>query len=101
MMNDDDDMPMRLKDVLRLEFPNGGMTVSGLRREAAKGRLIIERIANKDFTTRNAIKKMRELCKVQATHKEAHALTREEYKRASLAALQQTLNHLKTLPNKK
>ena len=39
------------------------MTVSGLRREAAKGRLVIEVIAGKHFTTLAAIARMRELCR--------------------------------------
>jgi hypothetical protein len=42
------------------------MTVSGLRREAIRGRLITERIAGKDFTTLAHIDRMRELCRVQA-----------------------------------
>jgi hypothetical protein len=42
------------------------MTVSGLRREAARGRLCIERIAGKDFTTLQSIDDMRELCRVPA-----------------------------------
>src|SRR5260370_36088025 len=47
-------------------FPYGGMTVSGLRREAARGRLRIERIANKDFTSLRNIEEMRKLCRVKA-----------------------------------
>jgi hypothetical protein len=35
-------------------------------REAARGRLHVERIAGKDYTTLEAIKRMRELCRVQA-----------------------------------
>jgi hypothetical protein len=42
------------------------MSVSGLRREAAHGRLRIERIASKDFTSLNNIDDMRELCRVPA-----------------------------------
>jgi hypothetical protein len=34
-----------------LAFPDGSMSASGLRREAARGRLVIERIAGKDYTT--------------------------------------------------
>jgi hypothetical protein len=40
------------------------MTVSGLRREASKGRLTIEVIAGKQFTTLRAIELMREKCRV-------------------------------------
>lgn len=32
------DTPLRLERAVELAFPEGGMTVSGLRREAAKGR---------------------------------------------------------------
>jgi hypothetical protein len=59
-----DDAPLRLADAARLAFPAGGMTAAGLRREAARGRLTIERIAGKDFTTLAAIEKMRVLCRV-------------------------------------
>ena len=44
------DAPLRLADAAALAFPHGGMTAAGLRKEAAKGRLAIFRIANKDFT---------------------------------------------------
>ena len=40
------------------------MTASGLRREAARGRLAIERVAGKDYTTLAAIEEMRALCRV-------------------------------------
>src|ERR1700761_2950429 len=62
----DPDAPLRLSVAAKLAFPDGSMTASGLRREAAKGRLVIERIAGKDFTTLYDIKRMRELCRVQA-----------------------------------
>jgi hypothetical protein len=60
------DAPLRLSVAAKLAFPDGSMTASGLRREAARGRLVIERIAGKDFTTLQHIKRMRELCRVQA-----------------------------------
>jgi hypothetical protein len=60
------DVPLRLSVAAKLAFPDGSMTVSGLRREAARGRLRIERIAGKDFTTLEEIKRMRELCRVEA-----------------------------------
>jgi hypothetical protein len=62
----DPDAPLRLSIAAKLAFPDGSMTASGLRREAARGRLRIERIANKDFVTLAEIKRMRELCRVQA-----------------------------------
>src|SRR5262249_36420325 len=58
------DTPLRLADAVRLAFPLGGMTVSGLRQEARKGRLAIEVIAGKQFTTLRAIEEMRERCRV-------------------------------------
>src|SRR5436190_23250434 len=41
------DTPLRLADAVRLAFPHGGMSPSGLRREASRGRLAIEKIAGK------------------------------------------------------
>src|SRR5262245_28297804 len=60
------DQPLRLSTAAALAFPDGSMTASGLRREAARGRLAIERIAGKDFTTLAAITEMREKCRVPA-----------------------------------
>ena len=59
------DTPLRLSLAANEAFPGGGMTASGLRREHAAGRLVIERIAGKDYTTLSAIAKMRELCRVE------------------------------------
>jgi hypothetical protein len=55
--------PMRLSVAAALAYPDGSMTASGLRREAARGRLVIERTAGKDYTTLAAIEHMRELCR--------------------------------------
>jgi hypothetical protein len=60
------DTPLRLSVAARLAFPDGSMTASGLRREADHGRLVKERIAGKDYTTLANIKRMRELCRVEA-----------------------------------
>jgi hypothetical protein len=60
------DDSLRLEDAIKFVFSRGGMTVSGLRREAAAGRLVIEKIANKHFTTLRAIEEMRKLCRVKA-----------------------------------
>src|SRR6516164_7905259 len=57
------DTPLRLKKAAEIAFPAGGMTASGLRQEAKRGRLVIERIANKDFTTLRHIEEMREQCR--------------------------------------
>ena len=50
-----DDEPIRLAVAAAAAFPDGSMSASGLRREAAKGRLAIERIAGRDYTTLQAI----------------------------------------------
>ncbi|MET3355934.1 UNVERIFIED_ORG: hypothetical protein ABID33_003861 [Xanthobacter viscosus] len=60
-----DTMPLRLTVAAALAFPDGSMGASGLRREAARGRLAVERIAGKDYTTLRAIEEMREQCRVQ------------------------------------
>ena len=59
------DTPLRLSVAAVLVFPDGSMTASGLRRERARGRLVVERIAGKDYTTLANIERMRELCRVQ------------------------------------
>ncbi len=63
------DTPLRLDVAVREAFPAGGMTVSGLRKEIAKGRLEVELIAGKQFTTLLAIARMRELCRVSKPRK--------------------------------
>ena len=62
------DTPLRLAVAAALAFPDGSMTASGLRREGARGKLIIERIT--EYTTLANIDRMRELCRVEA---KAHA----------------------------
>src|ERR1700719_3138206 len=59
------DTPLRLEIAAVLAFPDGSMTAAGLRREGARGRLVIERIAGKDYTTLANIERMRELCRVE------------------------------------
>jgi hypothetical protein len=49
------DAPLRLSKAAATAFPDGSMTKSGLRREAARGRLAIQRIAGKDYTTLRAM----------------------------------------------
>jgi hypothetical protein len=73
------DTPLRLNIAAALAYPDGSMTPSGLRREAARGRLVIERTAGKDYTTLGAIEHMRELCRLKARERgcgsEEHAVT--------------------------
>ncbi|MEY9182046.1 MULTISPECIES: excisionase [Bradyrhizobium] len=56
------DTPLRLADAVKIAFPFGGMTVAGLRRERDRNRLVIDKIASKEFTTLAHIERMRELC---------------------------------------
>jgi hypothetical protein len=74
------DTPLRLEIAAALAFPDGSMTAAGLRREAARGRLVIERIAGKDYTTLAHIERMREACRVGA---KAHDSTCAEHVQAS------------------
>ena len=45
------DTPLRLADAVKIAFPMGGMTVSGLRKEIRRKRLTVEVMAGKQFTT--------------------------------------------------
>lgn len=65
-MTADPDTPIRLADIIPLAFKHGGMTPSGLRREAARGNLTIMRMAGKDFTTLAYIEEMKRKCRVNA-----------------------------------
>ncbi len=55
--------PLRLAEAVKIAFPLGGMTVAGLRRERDCNRLVIEKIAGKEFTTLAHIDLMRQLCR--------------------------------------
>jgi len=61
-----DDAPLRLEIAAALAYPDGSMTASGLRNEARRGRLVVERTAGKDYTTLRNIEHMRGLCRVEA-----------------------------------
>jgi len=56
--------PLRLDVAARLAFPDGSIGVSALRREAARGRLTLWKIAGKDMTTLAEIGSMIERCRV-------------------------------------
>src|SRR5262249_9547232 len=58
------DTPLRLAVAAKMAFPDGSLTASALRRESLRGRLEIERIAGKDYTTLANIERMRQLCRV-------------------------------------
>jgi hypothetical protein len=70
------DDPLRLDVAAALAYPDGSMTVSGLRKEAGKGRLIIERTAGKDYTTLAEIQRMREKCRVEAKERDSGSARR-------------------------
>jgi hypothetical protein len=57
--------PLRLSIAAKLAFPDGSMKASGLRKEAKRGRLDIERIAGRDYVTLESIERMREKCRVE------------------------------------
>ena len=59
------DTPLRLSVAAALAFPDGSMTARACG-EKREGRLVIERIAGKDYTTLANIERMRELCRVEA-----------------------------------
>ena len=45
------DTPLRLERAAQIAFPGGAMTASGLRKERDRDRLVVEKIAGKEFTT--------------------------------------------------
>ena len=65
------DEPLRLDVAAAKAFPDGSMSKNGLRREARRGRLVIQRIAGKDYTTLRAIGEMRELCRVEVKDRDS------------------------------
>lgn len=78
------DVPLRLADALKLAYPAGGMTLSGLRREIKRGTLDVEIVANKSFVTLRAIEQMRERCRRKArVHVSGYDLSEEEMTESS------------------
>jgi hypothetical protein len=57
---------LRLETAARIAFPDGSLSLSAMRREAARGRLTTYRIAGKDFTTLADIEELKTTCRVQA-----------------------------------
>lgn len=90
----DPNAPMRLKDIIPIAFPHGGISPAGLRREAKRGRLRLMRIAGKDFTTLAAIEEMQRLCVVEPDRSEAPLHPDDEAK-ASLAAARAIVRELR------
>lgn len=60
----DDDDPITLAEASRVVL-HGAVTVSALRAEVLRGNLTVERIGKNLFTTRAAIREMREKCRVK------------------------------------
>jgi hypothetical protein len=58
------DTPLRLDVAAAIAYPDGSMSAHGLRLEHQRGRLAIERVAGKDYTTLADIRRMRELCRL-------------------------------------
>ncbi|WP_316164538.1 MULTISPECIES: site-specific integrase [unclassified Bradyrhizobium] len=65
LRNVDSTTPLRLDVAAGLAFPDGSMTLSGLRCEITRGRLGYELIAGKYYTTLGDIENMRRLCRRQ------------------------------------
>jgi hypothetical protein len=88
----DPDSPLRLAVAAAIAFPDGTMIAKGLRREAKRGRLVIERVAGKDYTTLAAIVRMREACRLSFAPPAPRIVlserSRPDIERAQRAALQ-------------
>jgi hypothetical protein len=105
------DTPLRLDVAARLAFPGGGMSASGLRKERDRKRLVIEKIAGKEFTTLRFIEQMRFLCRevpkeqgsgsspknetqTESSPGARHGLSGTDRTKSALAALEQTAKAL-------
>src|SRR6266446_4503144 len=60
------DTPLRLSVAAAIAFPDQTISENSLRREAKRGRLTVEVIAGKAFTTLNEIARMRDRCRREA-----------------------------------
>jgi len=58
-----DNTPLRLERALEIGFPEGGMSVSGLRKERDRGTLAVMMIAGKEFTTLADLREMMIRCR--------------------------------------
>ncbi|MCA3186977.1 MAG: hypothetical protein INH13_25830 [Cupriavidus sp.] len=52
------DTPIRLTDAAKRFFPEGGMTVAGLRRERDRGNLVTYMVAGKEYVTERNVMEM-------------------------------------------
>lgn len=86
--------PLRLSAAAAIAFPDGSMTASGLRREMDRGRLVIERIAGKLYTTLADIERMRALCREERKAQDCGCANQEGM--ATRAAQQSGLSSTET-----
>lgn len=86
----DDDL-VTLTEACDLFF-KGRLTKSSLRVEASRGNLEIIRIANKDFVTRNGIRRMIDKCRLPAAAPERSS--RSSSKEAAKAFLKRKLDEM-------
>ena len=86
--------PFRLRDIIPIAFPHGGITVAGLRKEAYRGRLRIMRIAGKDFTTLGDIEEMMRRCVVDQPNRQQQEWS-EDRGKIALAAARRIANDLR------
>jgi hypothetical protein len=95
------DTPLRLDAAVRLAFPEGGITVSGLRREIARGRLTYEIIAGKQFTTLSSIAEMRKLCRTSVKDRvSGNDLQRTDVKRYGWSKMEESASPQDALRNR-
>jgi hypothetical protein len=97
-VNNDDDSAIPLRTAAKLS----GFTVSTLRAEAVRGRLVIYRIGRRDYTSIANIRQMVKLCRVQpkgrdciSSQETANGLSETERTSSAQAALNQSVIALK------
>jgi len=77
---------LRLDVAAALAFKDGSMTISGLRREAHRGRLAVWRVAGKDYTTLRAIDEMKRRCRAHPSAPGSTSMNVLDEKRSGLSA---------------
>lgn len=82
--------PVRLDVAARIAFKDGSMTVSGLRREVRRGRLSVERIAGRDYTTLADIERMRVLCREEQKGRAYTSVNAPDAPRFGLSSTEKT-----------
>jgi len=83
-----DDEALTLREAVALFFPDGPLTISSLRREAAVGRLATARVAGKDFVTPQALKDLFKPCRAEKTPaRNPEGVAAQERARKTLDAL--------------